>query len=235
MDLLQSERTFSPYGPSHWAILLLAAAVASLLVGIGRHYQGARATRRISRAFAVVIVAFQLPLQIRSLLPAQWNIHLSLPLHLSDLAWITAAYALWSHRWWAHAPTYYWGLTLTTQAMITPALDAPGFPHLDFIEFWGHHCLVLWAAIYLTWGVGMRPDWRGYAATMGVTLTWTVVTLGINSLLGTNYGFLNHKPSNPSLLDLLGPWPWYLAVEFVVLLAGWALITWPWTRSHADR
>jgi uncharacterized membrane protein YwaF len=35
-----------------------------------------------------------------------------------------------------------------------------------------------------------------------------------------------------SVLDLLGPWPWYVLAEVVIILAGWALITWPWTRGH---
>jgi uncharacterized membrane protein YwaF len=32
-------------------------------------------------------------------------------------------------------------------------------------------------------------------------------------------------------LDVLGPWPWYVLVEAVLVVVGWALITWPWNRT----
>ena len=33
----------------------------------------------------------------------------------------------------------------------------------------------------------------------------------------------------------MGEWPWYLGVELIVGLAGWALLTWPWTWSNARK
>src|SRR6202011_5038358 len=36
------------------------------------------------------------------------------------------------------------------------------FPHHLFVTFFTLHMLVVWAAIYLTWGRGMRPTWRSY-------------------------------------------------------------------------
>ena len=39
-----------------------------------------------------------------------------------------------------------------------------------------------------------------------------VVTFAVNRLTGSNYGFLNGKPSTGSLLDVLGPWPLYVVV-----------------------
>ncbi|NHD16664.1 MULTISPECIES: TIGR02206 family membrane protein [unclassified Actinopolyspora] len=227
MNPLPAGNTFAPYGPSHWTILGVVLVGALLLVWWGRRSGGVA----FARGFACVLGVFALAMQVYRLLPSQWNIGDSLPLHLSDLAWIVAVYALWSRRRWACSLTYYWGLTLNTQAMLTPALDSPGFPHVDFLDFWVQHTLVLWAAIYLTWGLGIRPDWRSYATTASATVAWVLVILGFNTLAGTNYGFLNAKPANPSLLDLLGPWPWYLGVELAVGLAAWALITWPWTRT----
>jgi uncharacterized membrane protein YwaF len=56
--------------------------------------------------------------------------------------------------------------------------------------------------------------------------------LGFNAVAGTNYAFVSRRPDNPSLLDFMGEWPWYLGVELVVGVAGWALLTWPWTRSR---
>ena len=88
---------------------------------------------------------------------------------------------------------------------------------------------MVWATVYLTWWVGMRPNW-GFAFAATVTVGWGLVILGFNEVAGTNYMFVSGKPDNPSLLDFMGEWPWYLGVELAVGLAAWALLTWPWTR-----
>lgn len=226
--------TFRPYGPIHWTVLFVVVAGALLLVLLGRRRRDTPGSAVLARGFAAVIVTYALAMQIYRLLPGHWDIAESLPLHVSDLTWMTAAHALWTRRRWSFSLTYYWGLTLSPQAMLTPAIDAPDFPHIEFLDFWILHTLVVWAAVHLTWGLGMRPDWRSFTTAVTATVVWGVTILGFNSLAGTNYGFLNAKPENPSLLDLLGDWPWYLGAELVIGLGAWALITWPWT-GRADR
>ncbi len=144
-----------------------------------------------------------------------------MPLRLTDLATVVAAYALWSQRYWACALTYYWGLILSSQALISPVLTGPDFPGYEFLAFWSIHLLVVWAAIYLTWGRGMRPTWRSYRLTATVTLSWATLTMAFNAVAGSNYGFLNEKPSTASLLDLMGPWPWYVVFATALVLTVW--------------
>jgi hypothetical protein len=57
----------------------------------------------------------------------------SVPLDLTDLVSVVAAYALWTHRHWAFALTYHWGLLLSTQALAFPAHTGPDFPHVGFL------------------------------------------------------------------------------------------------------
>src|SRR5260370_24768757 len=152
-----AEREFSPYGPSHWAVLAVFAIGSTVLVWIGRRQSESQA-RLLRRALAALTAAIYGAGLVYLLLPP--TIAASVPLRLTDLATVAAAYALWSQKHWAYALTYYWGLVLSTQALISPALQSPDFPHYQFLAFWAIHLLVVWAAIYLTWGRGLRPDWR---------------------------------------------------------------------------
>lgn len=233
MTLLVAERPFVAYGPSHWALVVLIAGGSVLIGWIGHRTRDAPAAGRFARLFSAVIVALLAPLLAYYAQPGRWDVAESLPLHLCDLAWMVAAYALWTRQEWARALTYYWGLTLAPQAIFTPALVSPDFPHVDFVHFWGQHLLVIWAAVYLTWGLGLRPSWRSYWRSAAITVAWGVAMLLFNAWAGTNYGYVSSKPTTPSLLDLFGGWPWYLGVELVVGLAGWALVTWPWNRGGA--
>src|SRR5688500_16603544 len=104
-------------------VLIVVAAGALLLVWLGRSHRDTGGGVVVARAFALVSLALMLATQVYQLLPGQWNIQFSVPLHLSDLAWLIATYALWTRQQWSYSLTYYWGLTLTPQAMITPALD----------------------------------------------------------------------------------------------------------------
>ena len=56
---------------------------------------------------------------------------------------------------------------------------------------------------------------------MMIALNSYAIAVGaIDRAMGWNYGYLCRKPAVPSLLDYLGPWPWYL-----VSLEGVALLT----------
>ncbi|GAA1196532.1 conserved hypothetical integral membrane protein TIGR02206 [Prauserella alba] len=219
---------FAPYGLSHWLAVGIFAVGAPLVVHLGRRQRTAARARRFSRAFAVTIVLVSVADLWYELVPP--TLERSVPLHLSDLVPLVAAYALYFRRTWAHALAYYWGLVLSTQALFSPALTGPDFPHANYMLFWGSHLLAVLAAIYLTWGLGIRVDWRSYRLAVAVTAAWAAVTMTFNTAAGTNYGFLNGKSDTASALDLLGPWPWYLVSVGAVLLVVWALMTWPWVR-----
>jgi hypothetical integral membrane protein (TIGR02206 family) len=220
-----ADREFAVYGPSHWAVLAVFVLGAVSVVLVGRR-QRLAAARLFSRVFAALVLALQLAIQIYSM--TRFDIEDGLPLQLSDLAGYVTAYALWSHRPWAFSLTYYWGLTLSVQALVSPALRGADFPSIGYLAFWLIHLFVVWAALYLTLGRRMRPTWRSYRLTVVVTICWAATMLVFNDIAGTNYGFLNAKPAVDSVLDLLGPWPWYLLPETALVLGIWALMTLPW-------
>jgi hypothetical integral membrane protein (TIGR02206 family) len=225
---------FSAYGTSHQVVVVLLLVGAAALVWAGRATRGSDTADRVGKLLAVAILVFTVPLRVLYFTPAFWDLERTLPLQLCDLAWMVSVYGLWTHRRWAVALTYYWGLTLTTQAIITPDLAAD-FPDPVFILFWGMHLLVVWAAVYLTWGLGLTPDWGSYRTTLLTTAIWAVTVFAFNLVAGTNYGYLNAKPASASVLDLLGDWPWYVLAEIAIIAVAWALVTWPWVALAAKR
>lgn len=223
-----SEPPFVAYGPSHLVVIAILGLGVVAFLGYGRW-----ARRRFDRGFAIAIVAVALPMQFLQFTPAEWNLQTSLPLQLCDWAWLVAALALWTRSRLAATITYLWGLTLTTQAVMTPALTT-AFPGLRWWMFWAMHLLIVWAAVHVIWGMKLHPTWRTYAQTVGITLAWAVATFAFNVVVGTNYGYLNGKPTNRSALDLLGPWPVYVVAEILIVVGAWALLTWPWTRRRVS-
>jgi hypothetical integral membrane protein (TIGR02206 family) len=234
IELLSAQREFSAYGPSHLVVLAVFAIGAALLVWMGRRQTESQA-RLLGRVLAgLLVVAFCVAMVYKLMNP---TLDTSVPLQLCDVAELTAAFALWTQRHWAFVLTYYWGLVLSSQALITPDIGtpeegAPDFPHHLFVTFFTLHVLVVWAAIYLTWGRRNRPRWRDYRFAIIVTLAWVAITFTFNAITGTNYGYLNRKPPTASLLDVLGPWPVYLLAEVAIVLIVWALMTWPWERTR---
>jgi hypothetical integral membrane protein (TIGR02206 family) len=234
IDVNAAQQEFSAYGPSHIVVLAVFVVGAALLVWAGRRLDD-RQAKVLGRVLAVLLAAtFVVALIYKLLRP---HLDTSVPLQLCDVAELVAAYALWSQRHWAFVLTYYWGLVLSSQALLTPDIGtpeegAPDFPHHLFITFFVLHVLVVWSAVYLTWGRRSRLRWRDLRFAVIVTLTWFAVTFTFNTIFGTNYGYLNAKPPTASVLDALGPWPLYLLVEVAIVIGVWALMTWPWERSR---
>lgn len=210
------------YGPTHLVPLVIFVAGLVLAVVVGRRHRSAPGPTRFSRGCAILIPTVTVPFQVIDLV-ANFDIDVTLPLHLCDLAWVAATWALWTHRPFPVALTFYWGLTLNIQGVVTPSLNED-FPHPRYFAFWALHLLIVWAAVYLALGLRKAPRWRDLAATVLTTLVWAVSTYAFNVMADTNYGYLLRKP-RASVLDLLGPWPWYVVQEIVLIVLVWTLLT----------
>jgi hypothetical integral membrane protein (TIGR02206 family) len=222
-----------PYGPDHFLVLGVTAA---LIVAAPLAVHRARDTRRTERLIALAgwaLLVLTLLWLGWGLLPAHWNIGESLPLHFSDALRITTAIALITRSGWAVAVSYFWGLTLNLQTLITPNLNYYDAPVLEFAMYWLLHVAALLAPIVLVWGLGYRPTWSGYGATLALTISWAALALAANAVTGANYGYLSRAPEGPSILDVLGPWPVYLLWEAVLVAVVWACMTLPWTTRAA--
>ena len=206
----------------HNTALVVTAVVAALLVAGGRRLRDGWAVP-IARGLALVILAGFVGDQLTYALRGQWTAEVNLPLQLTDAVTLASVAALWRPQCALLVElVYFWALSASLQAVLTPDLGQ-SFPDLLFFTYFVTHSGAIAAACLLVFGARLapRPDavWRIYAITVAFAALAAVGTL----LTGGNYMFLRRKPAHGSLLDFMGPWPVYIlvaaALGLVIFLA----------------
>lgn len=216
------------YGIEHVTMLLTLVVITALAIAWARR---TGLTERAKRTLAIIgwlYLALSVGWTIWDFLPANFTLDQSLPVHLSDVLRIITAIALITRGPALVSITYYWGLTLNLQSLITPDLNYITHPHAEFVSYWLFHALAFIAPLVLIFGFGFRPTWWSLTIAFGALLLWAGLTTIVNAVSGANYGYLSHAPAGPSLLDFMGGWPLYLVVAGVLILTVWALMTMPW-------
>ncbi len=222
---------FQPFTAQHAISVAIGFAVVAGFLLAGKKGGGSR--KRATAVLALVnLSAFPLSFAAWYMIDAPKSLENFLPLHLCDVATLTAGFALWTRRPLLCALTYFWGLAATMQALLTPAITV-GFPHMAFVMFFVQHFAIVATALYLPLVEGWRPRqplWLAPLEIYGWSVAYLVFAMTINKLLGTNFGFASRPPDNPSLIDHLGPWPWYLGWMLGIALILYYLLALPFMR-----
>ncbi|MQA75854.1 MAG: TIGR02206 family membrane protein [Solirubrobacterales bacterium] len=220
------------FSPDHLAAVGLTAALCVGLPVAARARPGAWA-RLVARGLAVLLIATVLAYHLVVALRGDYALDFDLPLHLTDAVGVVAALALWSLRPLAFELTYFWGLTASLAAVLTPALGADdGHPSLLFWHYFVTHSGVVVAAVLLAFGLGLTARRGAVRRVFGVTVAWAALAGVGNALTGGNYMFLAERPQTPSPLDYLGPWPWYILSAALLALVLFALLDLPFRRRR---
>ena len=213
------------FAGEHVAALAAMATVATLSIWAARARPGAWMVV-FARTLAGLMLAAYLAENIAIVARGTWSLERSLPLQLTDAVTIVAVLALWNPRPLAFELAYFWGLTASLQAVLTPDLDST-FPSLFFFTYFTTHCGAVVAAVFLAFGCRLAPR-RGAVRRVFVATAAFAVVAGVGDLLtGGNYMFLRHKPETASLLDLMGPWPWYILTGALLAIAMFAALDAP--------
>jgi hypothetical integral membrane protein (TIGR02206 family) len=214
----------------HIAALAATALVAAVLVAGARRRGDAWAVP-VGRGLAVVILGGFVCEQLVYALRGQWTAEVNLPLQLTDAVTLASVAALWRPDSALLVELdYFWALSASLQAVLTPDLGQ-SYPDLLFFTYFATHSGAIAAACLLVFGSRRTPRpgavWRVYRVTVAFAALAAVGTL----VTGGNYMFLRRKPADGSLLDLMGPWPVYIvaaaALGLVMFLALAALAPGP--------
>jgi hypothetical integral membrane protein (TIGR02206 family) len=224
--LIDRPVTFRVFGPDHLVVLALVVVFAVLMIWTARRSRNPRRVRRQEVILGLLLLA-----RYPASLVVGWGFGLLdrealLPFHLCDLAAIVGGVALLTGRPLCAELTYFWGIAGTLNGLITPPLQY-AFPHPAFFMFFWLHAGVVLAAAYLVGGAQLSPRPGAVRRVTASSLGYMAFAGVVNWLLGTNYGFLCGPPARPSLIDLLGPWPWYLLSLIPLGIAVYAVLYFP--------
>lgn len=203
-------------GPDHVAALVLTALAAGALVAACRGGDDA-ARRGVRRALAAGLLAGMAAEPVGAALGGWFDRQL-LPLHLCDVAVVLSVWSLLRLDRRSVEPLYFFALSGTLPALLTPELPT-GFPSFRFLIYFVPHGLVVISTAVLVGGLDLWPRAGAWLRAFALLNVYAACIGVVNWALGTNFLYLAKKPTGPTPFDWFGPWPWYiLSLEVGFLL-----------------
>ena len=221
---------FKLFGPTHLAILGSVPLLAGLLAYAQRKLAPASRTLRICLACIILLdsAVYYGVLIARG----QLTFPDHLPLELCDASLCLVILALFTLNKTVFDLAYYGALAGATMALLTPNLWE-AFPSFTTVQFFIDHGLIVVGVLFLAWSVLARPRPRSVLRAMVAVNLFAACVGTFDYAFKTDYMYLRAKPPNPSLLDVLGPWPWYLAATEFVACGVFLLLYLPFWRANA--
>ena len=232
LDLIHDYHAFSA---QHLLVLATFALVTAVACVIGVRHRGSPRLRRAERVAGWVMLALWIVATTYWLLPANFTIGVSLPIHMCDVTGLVAPLALLTVRRLPRTLLYFLGLGLSIHGIVTPILDH-GPWHITFWLYWLVHASIIGTAVYDVIARGYRPAFRDCAIATGVCAVWLATALLVNLSYDVNYGYVgNVTPERPTVIHTLGPWPLRVYKMIVAVLALFLAMWLPWAIAPRMR
>lgn len=214
---------FEMFSVSHFVIIFILLLV-SICIFLYRDKLKDEKWRNTEIGVAISLIIMELTYHSWMLVNGSWNVSHAIPLEMCSISLILTVVLLLTRKKIIYEILLFTALLGASQALLTPALHYD-FPHFRFFHFFFTHLIIIWVPLYFTWAKGYRPTiWSVLKLCIFLNVLLPFIML-INKLVDGNYMFLSHKPESASLLDVLGPYPWYI-LSLEGLLIGLSLIVW---------
>ena len=219
---------FELYGTHHIATLSTLCALGLLFIYICRKHPRTLPAKLVVTTLAFLCLAAypleQLAWQLTG--SSHSSLEAAIPFHLCDITALLCGFALITRKPILCELSYYCGLAGTMQGLLTPNL-AITFPNPQFITFFILHGSIVITALLLPIGLGWKPRPGSVRRAFTALLIYATAAGLLNLAIGTNFGYLSHKPLGATLLDIMGPWPYYIICLISVSGVLFALLSLP--------
>lgn len=220
---------FQQFDSTHLLTLLLIAllSIGSAILGFKRKNVSLEKIFRWS--LVLLLIGNEIFIHVAAIQAGEWRYTWALPLHLCDLSLIALMVALLGKSQIAWELAFFWGIGGSIPAMITP--DIPlAFPHFYYVAFFIHHGGIIIGVLYLAFSGKYPLPFSSIKRVWIITHVYVLFIAIFNFTVKTNYLFLCGKPSQPSLIDYLGPWPLYILGLEVIFTFSLFFLYWVFHR-----
>jgi hypothetical integral membrane protein (TIGR02206 family) len=221
---------FELFGAGHLLTIVIVAAIAAFLIW-GWQNPGEEARRRARMLIVGTMLLIEVSWHGWNVLNDSWNFRQHLPLHSCALSVWGSIYVVWTRSFRVYEILFFIGTAGAIQTLLTPDAGAYGLPHFRALQTLAAHGMIVIAMVYMTAIEGFRPAWKSLWKTMLIGNVYLVIVTAINYLIGSNYMYTLRKPATASLLDMMGPWPWYILGGEIIALVMFLLLYLPFAVS----
>jgi hypothetical integral membrane protein (TIGR02206 family) len=206
---------FVMFGWEHILNLIVLVAVVLFMYIFRLRIKEAPAIKKL---LFIGLLISEISYQSWAIYNEMWTVKLFLPLHLCSVNILLSAVLLITENKKLFAFVYLFGFTGALQALLTPELYQEPW-HFRFIQFFFAHCLIVWTTMYFAIVRSFRISWLRFLQSFIWLNLYASGVYAINLLLDANYMFLIRKPENVSIMNYLGPYPWYiLGLELIAFI-----------------
>ncbi|MCZ0704543.1 putative integral membrane protein (TIGR02206 family) [Natronobacillus azotifigens] len=218
-DLINFNRNdypFELFSLSHVSMILITIG---LLIAM-YHWRDVLKTRLkwYSKYILIITLVFgEILYHLWFLYHGRWDLDSNLPLQLSSISLYLCAIMLLTKSYKIFEVSFFVSMTGAFIAILTPELFF-GFPHMRFFHFFIVHIAIILACFYMVWIEGYQATRKSVVKAFIVLNIFAAFVYIVNQMIGSNYMFLARKPANATIIDFLGPYPWYIIGLEVIAL-----------------
>lgn len=224
--------TMKSWSAPHLISIAVILGLCIILILCRNRFDTEESKHKFRLVFAAFIILQQASIYIWYTVSGEWSLRVTLPLQLCDLSLFLSILVLITKRQIPAELLYFWGIGGATQAILTPDIGPYTYPHFVFYQYFISHGVILLTCIYMIAVEKFKPSSKSVLRSFIITNLYALLIIPINALTGGNYLFLSRKPSTGSIMDMLGPWPWYILSLEAVAVVMFVLLYLPFASGN---
>jgi len=209
-SFLFRENPFTPWSTDHTAPIVIILAFGFACIFAARLWMDRRQQKGFLLLLSLLPLAALLFFMGVQMVIGIFDYKEDLPVHVCRLLAFIAPWAYWKENKLWIGIIYFWILVGTFNAVLTPDLQQT-FPHWEHLCYFIMHIGLVILPLYHVIVMGYRPSYKDLWNAFLMANGMLILSLLINWILDSNYMYTCAKPPVTTLLDVMGPWPIYLA------------------------